>query len=377
MSDRQATIMVVDDTPANLRLLQEMLQGKDYRVLAFPSGKMALCAAAKTPPDLILLDVNMPEMSGFDVCERLKADAALKEIPVLFISALTETADKLKAFSVGGVDYVTKPFEFEEVQARVETHLALRRYQLEILDKNRELDIRFKKLTELEALREALTHMIVHDLRSPLSGIMGYLDILNDEAAGSLSEEHRHFLRGARASTTELMNRINTVLDVSRLDEGAMPVNLLPVNIVELAQKAISSLGGQSLDRNVLLEAKESPVQTSCDPDLIGRVLANLLHNAIKFSPKHSVVRIIVEHRDAVVRVAVQDEGCGVPPEHREIIFEKFKQVETWKDGQRRGTGLGLAFCKLAVEAHGGSIGIDCPPDGGSIFWFHIPARRD
>ena len=134
-----ANIMVVDDTPANLNLLQKMLLDKGYRVLAFPDGKMALAAAAKHPPDLILLDINMPEMNGFEVCERLKADAALKEIPVIFISALTETEDKIKAFALGGVDYVTKPFQFEEVNSRVATHLRLRRQQLELEEERRRL----------------------------------------------------------------------------------------------------------------------------------------------------------------------------------------------------------------------------------------------
>ncbi|MFZ4617164.1 MAG: response regulator [Rectinemataceae bacterium] len=132
MSDARETIMVVDDTPANLKLLQEMLQSKGYRVLAAPSGKIALSAAARNPPDLILLDINMPDMDGFEVCRRLKADAALRDIPVIFISAVTETQDKVTAFATGGVDYVSKPFQFEEVHARVETHLRLRSMQREI-----------------------------------------------------------------------------------------------------------------------------------------------------------------------------------------------------------------------------------------------------
>src|SRR3990172_13108034 len=147
MNDGQATIMVVDDTPANLKLLQEMLQAQGYRVLAFPDGKTALCAAANSPPEMILLDIMMPNMNGFEVCKRLKSDEALKDIPVLFISALAETTDKVKAFSVGGVDYVTKPFQFEEVQARVETHLQIQRQK-------RELKESYDKLHNLEALRD-------------------------------------------------------------------------------------------------------------------------------------------------------------------------------------------------------------------------------
>src|ERR1035437_6404886 len=150
-------ILMVDDTPANLLLLEKMLMERGYKARPVLSGKLALLAARTEPPDLILLDIAMPEMNGYEVCEQLKADAALKDIPVIFISALNETIDKVKAFGVGGVDYVTKPFQFEEVYARVQTHLQLRR---------------------LEKLRDDLTHMVVHDLRNSLKVICGFLEML-------------------------------------------------------------------------------------------------------------------------------------------------------------------------------------------------------
>ena len=153
--------MVVDDTPANLKLLQEMLQAKGYRVLAFPGGKIALSAAAKSPPDLILLDINMPEMDGFEVCRRLKADKALKEIPVIFLSALTDTTDKVKAFSVGGVDYVSKPFHFEEVNARVEIHMRLHKLQVELEKHNDHLESLVKeKVREISDSQLATIHAL-------------------------------------------------------------------------------------------------------------------------------------------------------------------------------------------------------------------------
>ena len=154
-------IMVVDDTPANLKLLQEMLRAKGYLVLTFLRGAMALKAAAKNPPDLILLDINMPEMNGFEVCKRLKADEVLKDIPVIFISALTETADKVKAFAVGGVDYITKPFQFEEVHARVETHLRLRRLQVELERHNLHLEeLVTEKVREISDSQLATIHTV-------------------------------------------------------------------------------------------------------------------------------------------------------------------------------------------------------------------------
>src|SRR3989339_730306 len=168
VQQKSPDILVVDDTPANLQLLTGMLKERGYRVRPVPSGKLAIQAARSQTPDLILLDVNMPEMNGYEVCEQFKADAALREIPVLFISALGETMDKMKAFAVGGVDYVTKPFQFEEVDARVQTHLKLRRLQIEQERQNRQLRESYDQLKKLEELQDNLTHMIIHDMRSPL-----------------------------------------------------------------------------------------------------------------------------------------------------------------------------------------------------------------
>ena len=373
----ESTIMVVDDTPANLKLLDNLLGERGYRVVTFPRGDLALKAAARNPPDLILLDINMPVMNGFEVCQRLKEDPALREIPVLFISALAETTDKVKGFAAGGVDYVIKPFEFEEVLARVRTHLALQDFRRQLQRKNQELDESYHKLQELEAMRESLTHMIVHDLRSPLMGVTGYLDLLDEELEGTLSPESRELFERAQAATRELTARINTVLDVYRLEGGAMPLNLEPVDLRILAEKAVMTLGAQTRELRISMEAPSRPVEVRCDRDLVGRVLGNLLDNAVKFAPLGSTVRVVMGSEESRVRVEIHDQGPGVPPEHRETIFQKFRQVDAWKGGQRRGTGLGLAFCRMAIEAHGGSLGMDCPPEGGSVFWFVLPRGED
>lgn len=369
----ESTIMVVDDTPANLKLLDNLLGERGYRVVTFPRGDLALKAAARNPPDLILLDINMPVMNGFEVCQRLKEDPALREIPVLFISALAETTDKVKGFAAGGVDYVIKPFEFEEVLARVRTHLALQDFRRQLQRKNQELDESYHKLQELEAMRESLTHMIVHDLRSPLMGVAGYLDLLDEELGETLSAENRELFDRAQAATRELTARISTVLDVYRLEGGAMPLNLEPVDLRVLAEKAVMTLGAQTREVRISMEAPALPVEVRCDRDLVGRVLGNLLDNAVKFAPMDSTVRVVLGTDDSRVRAEIHDQGPGVPAEHRATIFQKFRQVDAWKGGQRRGTGLGLAFCKMAIEAHGGSIGMDCPPEGGSVFWFVLP----
>ncbi len=202
-------VIVVDDTPANLQLLTGMLKERGYKVRPVPSGKLALQAAKNDPPDLILLDIMMPEMDGYEVCERLKADEKLREIPIIFISALNETMDKTRAFGVGGVDYVTKPFQFGEVDARVSAHLDLQRQR-------RKLKENYEQLRKLEEQRDNLVHMIVHDLRNPLTGIFSFLELAIDLGKETLTEDGLDYLQTAKRSTTEVIDMVSAVLDVEQ-----------------------------------------------------------------------------------------------------------------------------------------------------------------
>ena len=369
-------ILVVDDTPANLQLLTEMLKKRGYRVRPVPSGKLALQAAKNENPDLILLDINMPEMNGYEVCERLKQDETLKDIPVLFISALDETMDKIKAFAAGGVDYVTKPFQFEEVEARVHTHLKLRRLQLELEGRNRQLQANYDQLRELEELQDNLTLMIVHDMREPLMGITGYLKILEMDAAKKLNRDELAMLGNVRSSGVVLVGMVNSLLDVSRLEHGQMPLTLTESDIDVLIQNALDSLG--SLTKQVaLLHTKQvPPVMVNCDAELITRVIANLVGNAIKFAPEGSAVAVAVEENGAEAKLRVADTGRGIPREYHAKIFEKFGQVEARQQRKMYSTGLGLTFCKLAVEAHQGNIGVESEVGTGSTFWFTLPRLK-
>ena len=365
-------ILVVDDTPANLQLLTEILKKRGYRVRLVPSGKLALQAAQKEQPDLILLDINMPEMNGYEVCERLKADAALQEIPVLFISALDETLDKLKAFAVGGVDYVTKPFQLEEVEARVQTHLKLRRLQVERESQNRQLQENNEQLRKLEDLRDNLTLMIVHDMRSPLIGIIGYLKILEMDAGKKLNPEERVMLSAVRGSGLVLEGMVNALLDISRLEQGQMPLHKTTTDMDILIQNAIQSLGSLT-ERSVIDHQRQPlPVMVNCDAILVTRIIANLVGNAVKFTPEGGQISVSVEKYEKEARFRVADTGYGIPREYHQKIFEKFGQVETRQQRKMYSTGLGLTFCKLAVEAHGGMIGVESEVGRGSTFWFTL-----
>ncbi len=371
-----ATLMVVDDAPANLKLLEEILQGRGYRVMQFPCGALALKAAARHPPDLILLDIMMPEMDGFEVCRRLKADENLADVPVLFISALDGTDDKIKAFAAGGLDYVTKPFQAEEVLARVKTHLELRRQLVRIEAQKRQLQEDHNRLRELEGLRDNLVHMIVHDMRAPLMGMLLSVQNIVDGIKKLGDDKLAEYAQIILETVDVLRDMVTTVLDISRMESNEMPLEKETCDLREVIANAMASLGALVNDSTVVFDPPVVAMAAICDPEICRRVVANLVANAIKFTGRHGEVRVGLDRVSEGVRVTVCDTGPGIPPEYHKRIFEKFGQVATRKVGKRYSTGLGLTFCKLAVEAQGGRIGVDSEVGKGSTFWFILPTGR-
>ncbi|HNX26610.1 MAG TPA: response regulator [Phycisphaerae bacterium] len=363
MMGRQS-IAIVDDTPANLKLLENMLREQGYRVLAFPRGDFALRGFERNQPDLILLDINMPGIDGFELCRKLKENEKLRDIPVIFISAYNETIDKVKAFSVGGVDYVTKPFQFEEVIARITTHLKISNLQ-------RELARKFKEQKELEELKDNLIHMIVHDMRSPLQGMLGYLELLQNDSA-LLGETHRDYVNMLEQSGKMLINMISDLLDVTRLEKNNMPISRQLCDMRTIIEQSIKNLGYLAENRIDAL-IPESKVMLMCDRELITRVVVNIVGNALKYEPVGMKVRIACSQSENNVSVSIADDGPGIPEEYHQKIFEKFGQLSA--DGGRKplSSGLGLTFARLAVEAHGGNIALTSEMNKGSTFTFELP----
>ncbi len=361
-----ANILIVDDTLENLRLLASMLGQQNYEVRPVTNGRQALLAVGQDPPDLILLDISMPEMDGYEVCSRLKLDAKTKDIPVIFLTALSDFADKVKAFAAGGVDFITKPFQLEEVHARVRTHLALRRSV-------RELEQSYARLRELEQLRDDLVHMIVHDMRSPLMVLTGHLTLLRQDGAGSWNDEADRDLRAAVRAAEAVRGLANDLLDVSRLEQGKLELKRQRCELAALLREVAGGIGALDRERALRIDASEAVVVT-CDVGLVRRVVENLLNNAVKHTPAGAGIEIALTAADGRVRVAISDEGPGVPVDMREKVFEKFGAVTTRRDKRYHSAGLGLAFCKYAIDAHGGAIGIDDHAPTGATFWFELQA---
>ncbi|HBE88195.1 MAG TPA: hybrid sensor histidine kinase/response regulator [Elusimicrobia bacterium] len=364
--DKPAEILIVDDAPANLELLSDLLKERGYTVRAATSGKLALQAVRNAPPDIILLDIKMPEMNGYQVCAELKADEKLKDIPVIFLSSLGETADKVRAFTAGGVDYITKPVQLEEVEARVATQLALRRRGLQLRES-------YDKLLGLEKTRDSLVHMVVHDLRSPLTGIYAFLELIKESATGQLPAKLRGYIDDALKSARQMTGIVSDMLDTSRMEAGELKLSPEDCDLAGVVEESVAGLAALAGNRRIVFAPREKQPLIRADRDIVLRVIQNLLANALKFAPDAGVIRIAVVCAAGMARVSIHDDGPGIPPEYKKKIFEKFAQVELPAGRQKYSTGLGLAFCKLAVEAHGGRIGVDSEEGKGSTFWFELP----
>jgi len=363
-----AEILIVDDTPANLHLLAAMLKERGHKVRPVPGGKLALQAVRLAQPELILLDINMPEMDGFEVCKALKADPLLADIPVIFISANTDTMDKVKAFAIGGVDYVTKPFQFDEIEARMETHLKIRRLQSRLSDSN-------EQLRTLEQRKADLTNMLVHDLRTPLTSILSGL--MTMDSVGELNDLQQEILSMGIQGGKTLLGMINDLLDISKMEDGSVQLTREYLSPDELVSAALQQVQALAQAKGLVLQTDIAAAlpMLNADRDKVQRTLTNLLGNACKFTPHGGTVAVSVQlaSQENAVLFAIRDTGEGIPHEAFERIFEKFGQVETRKAGHNHSTGLGLTLCKMAVEMHGGRIWVESELGEGSTFLFTLP----
>jgi two-component system, sensor histidine kinase and response regulator len=294
-------------------------------------------------------------------------------VPVIFLSALTETTDKLEAFRAGGVDYITKPFQVEEVQARVETHLRIRALQQALEGSNRELAAANEELRALEALRDDFVHMLVHDMRSPLTVIGGCLDLLA-MSEPPLPPDAAALLHDAKGSVTALIGMVSSVLDVSRMRAGKLALAKEPCDLSALTSEVFVQLRLPCGKRKLCIAAPNPAPIVSADRDLVVRIMQNILSNAIRFTdPRKGEITVQLQALPQGAKITVTDNGIGIPPEHARRIFEKFNPADSSAAARKSSTGLGLTFCKLAVEAHSGRIGVESTPGKGSSFWFELP----
>jgi two-component system, sensor histidine kinase and response regulator len=367
---KKDTILIVDDLPANTDVLVAAL-ADTYSVSVTMDGQTALKSIADVEPDLILLDIMMPGMDGYEVCAKLKANPDTRDIPIIFLTALTGSFSAEKGLNLGAVDYITKPINPALVKARVRNHLALRRARVEAVRQRDQAEAAYQKLRKLEKLRDDLVHMIVHDMRSPLMSIGFFLEVLSPEEVNA--PEFQKNLRDVRDVTKGLRDTVSTLLDVSRLEAAQMPLHREACDLGQLTSAVVEKMSGLVGNRHLSVDLPAQPLIAYCDPAITERIIQNLLGNAIKFTPDKGSVRVELVADEQYARLSITDTGCGIPSEYHEKVFEKFGQVEAKKEVRVLSSGLGLTFCKLAVEAHGGSIQLDSEVGRGSTFHVRLP----
>ena len=373
-------VLVVDDNPTNLSVLVNLLRDVGLRVLVATDGESAIEQIEYVKPDLILLDVMMPGIDGFETCQRFKANPETVKIPIIFMTALSETVDKVRGLSLGAVDYVTKPFEHEEVLVRIRTHLTIAKQRQTIETQNLELQT---EICDRKRAEESLTiflHAVSHDLRNPVTGLLMVLDNL----AKTASSDDANIL--LPQSTLERMQQsghrqlalINSLMESHVNDVHGIVIHPQPVAIMEIIQSAIADL-------QPLLDKEEAEVVVQIAPELplviadaahVCRVFQNLIANAIKHNPPNLKLTISAKiSPENLLLCEVADDGVGMTNEQSEHLFELYTQGNNQNRLNRRSLslGLGLYICRQIVQAHGGAIGVTGEINLGSRFWFTLP----
>ena len=367
----QNDIMVVDDNPANLKLLEDMLQQQGHEVRSFPLGRLALAAAVKALPSLILLDINMPEMNGYEVCQRLKSNPALSDVPVIFLSALNDVQDKVEAFRAGAVDYISKPFQFEEVQARVETHLKLHQLQkalkrqnecLEqaVAERTRELAEANQRLTVLDRSKNDFLRLISHELRTPLNGILGVGEIILEEMPSTEANDELRsvFQRSSRRILSIVDDALLlTEIDVSgeRFRSGQVILHSALTLAMERASEFAASRG-VTIAPAGLSQAGLSQYVVQADEDLLIRALQALLETTVRFSVEGETVRLAQEGLPDSIRLIMEGRGKTIPCAVLPKFFDLFAIEEASTPG--KDLGLGPAVAHRILSLFGANVSV-------------------
>ncbi len=365
------TLLVVDDNEANRALAKNTLEDEGYRVILAAGGAEGIAAFEREQPDCVLLDVRMPDIDGFTVCERIRRLPGGPDTPVIFLTALRDIDTFDRALRAGGDDFLTKPVRPTELVVRVQTVLKLRRLRTELHEHYALLKRQRDDVMRLQLQKERLTAFVVHDLKNPVNSMDLHAQVLLRDR--TLSEAARESAAQIRTEARQLNRMILNLLDLSKADEGKLTPKRAVVDLDALVAEVLLELEESARARRVKLSSELLVIRIQVDADLLRRLLANLVENAIRHAPAASVVAVKSRRAEGATELRVIDRGEGVPPEMQELVFDPFVQLEGSEiPSSRGGRGLGLSFCKLAVEAHGGRMWIeDAAP--GAAFCARLP----
>ena len=373
IANREGFILIVDDIPKNLQLLGKTLRDEGYQIAAVSRSEQVMESARKYRPDLILLDVMMPGKSGFEVCAELKADPALNHIPIIFLTAKVEEENIIKGLKLGGSDYVTKPFNTQELLARVDTHISLKLSKDLLKKKNEQLE-------QLNLMKDRIYSVIGHDLRGPLNGIIGVINmVLGDLETDNVDTgKMKKFLGLVQQSSSNLWNLLSDLLSWARVQSNEMNVNKTDFLLRKALNEDVLMLEHTAAKKEVTVNLNvDEDLQVRADKTFIKTIVRNFLSNALKFSNKHGVVDIDIHvDQKEQLQISVSDNGMGMSPETQEKLF-KIPNPKNETEMNKNGAGFGLILCNELARLHGGNLTVDSEEGEGSVFTLIIPQKME
>lgn len=407
--DNMQTILIVDDNADNILLLELLLQ-EDYQILFAANGSEALDIASEARPDIILLDITMPEMDGYEVCRRLKEAPELKQIPVIFVTALDEAANESRGLELGAADYITRPFSPDIVRLRVKNQLALKRQkeelELMVLERTRSLENTKLQAEAANIAKSEFLANMSHELRTPLNQIIGFSEMMREGMAGPMTEKQKEYSGDIAEAGNRLLLLLNDILELTRIETGETGLEISEFDIRELLERGLALFKEKALNHNIktTLETTAGLEAVTADERKIKKVLVSILDNAIKFTPDggsvsvrarrvysseleagsnapHPPLNIPTVGADArggeveLIEISVEDTGPGLSAEDKEKLFKSFAQLESAYTKTHSGAGLGLYMSRRLVEIHGGRIWVESEKGRGSRFAFAIPMK--
>jgi signal transduction histidine kinase len=371
----RSTVLIVDDVPENLEVLAHLISDDGNGISVARNGREAVSIASSGVPDLILMEVNMPEMDGFAACERLKEEPKTRDIPVIFLTARNDEKDIIRGFEAGGVDYVTKPFQASELLARVRTHLELQRFRRLIVEQNKRLKSVIRQLNESNATKDRFFSILAHDMRNPVFAFRQIPEILLDSEKDMDEGARRDLLKTMLQSSTELYNLLENLLNWSNSQTGRIEFEPCVASIAPIVNETLSLMAMNARNKNIVLASEiNGEISAFHDQNMLSTILRNLVSNAIKFTPEGGRVTLKAEEDGDFIRMAVADTGIGLSRDDVSKLFRAdVSMASIGSSKQGKGSGLGLVLCRDFVRAHRGEFSVESREGGGSTFYFTLP----
>ncbi len=368
----QGLVLIVDDVPQNLQVLRSTLSKEGYRIAAANNGEVALRYLQKKRPDLILLDVMMPVINGFDVCRQIKEQEHLRDIPIIFLTARTEKEDVLEGFEAGGVDYVTKPFNMAELLSRVKTHLDLKGTQDALRASNQELQ-------RLNDEKNEFLGIASHDLKNPLTAILMHAQTLATNKVLNSIEEYQETGAAVQSSGERMLDIINNLLNINRLESGHLTPELQIFELQELMGSVGRSFQTQVKRKNIQLEIQysEDMVFLKTDEHILLQILDNLISNAFKYSDSGTLIEFGAKTEDEHVQIWIRDQGPGFTEADQEQMFQKFSRLSAQPTANEHSTGLGLSIVKKLADMLAIELSFESAVGQGTTFFLRLPFLQD